>query len=233
MTSATPTALVVGATGGIGAAIARELGRTHAVWLAGRDQARLDAEAQKMGARGTWVVDLAAPTCAPSLPEELTTIDVLVLAAGAWAFGSTAETDDAVWRDVFAVNLFGQVAVTRCALPALRTRGGRVIVVNSTAIFGSPGRRAVYASSKAALKVFAEALHEEERAHGIQVTSLYPGRVATAMQEAVTRSEGGEYAPENYLTPETFARTARIAVDLDPDAHIAELTVRPPFLTRA
>ncbi|WP_022882145.1 SDR family NAD(P)-dependent oxidoreductase [Gryllotalpicola ginsengisoli] len=221
-----PSAAVIGATGGIGAAITAELARTHDVWATARQPG---ATGQLGAGIRPWRLDLAAPAAEVSVPAELESLAVLVLAAGAWSAGPVAAATDDDWHDTFAVNLFGQVAVTRALLPALRRGRGRVIVINSTAVQGSPGGRSAYTASKAALDVFARALHEEERDNGVQVSNIYPGRVATDMQKAVAISEGGAYVPERCLSPEAVAQTVRFVVDLAPVAHVAELVVRPPY----
>ena len=139
------------------------------------------------------------------MPSQLSRLSLLVHCAGLFVSGTIADTSIEVWQDVFGTNLFGLVEVTRLLLPALRDTRGRIIVVNSTAVSGSPAKRAAYAASKVALKTFTEALHQEELDNGIRVTNVFPGRVATKTQRAVRTAEGGSYDPQSYLSAASVA----------------------------
>ncbi|MFD4250484.1 SDR family oxidoreductase [Amycolatopsis thermoflava] len=223
------TAVVVGATGGIGAEVAAALGDRYTIWLAGRDETGLKELAGTLPDAHCWTVDLAAdPDIHDNFPE-LSSVDVLVHCAGVFQLGSVAETDPAVWHELFAVNLFGVIGMTRLLLPALRAARGRVILVNSTAVLGSPANRSAYAASKTALRVFAEALRREELRNGVRVTSIYPGRVATPMQQTVRRMEGGRYEPERYLDPSSVADAVRSVLDAPRNTHPTELVIEPEW----
>ena len=150
----------------------------------------------------------------------------MCIARACIAYGPISDSDMRTWREVFEINLFGVAELTRRLLPALRASRGRVVVVNSTAVFGSPANRAAYAASKAALKSFADALHQEELDNGIRVTSVYPGRVATKTQHAVTTAEGRPYEPENYLRPSSVAESILWVTSAPADAHITEFEVK-------
>ncbi|GHE99184.1 short chain dehydrogenase [Amycolatopsis deserti] len=220
---------MVGATGGIGAEVAAALADRYTLWLAGRDETELKEFAGKLPDAHCWQLDLAAdPDISDNFPE-LFSVDVLVHCAGVFQLGDVAETDPAVWRELFAVNLFGVASVTRLLLPALRAARGRVVLVNSTAALGPPAHRAAYAASKTALRVFAEALHREELPNGVRVTSIYPGRVATPMQQTVRRMEGGRYEPERYLDPASVAGAVRSVLAAPPDTHLTELVIEPEW----
>ncbi len=175
-----------------------------------------------------WTVDLATSEGMDVVPAELAAVDVLVHCAGVFE----PDTPESVWQDVFAVNLFGVVDVTRRLLPAVRAARGRIIVVNSSVVARSPVGRSAYAASKHALRVFTRALHEEELDNGVRVTSIYPGRVATEMQRAVRRSEGGPFESERYLTPESVASAVSFVLSTPPGAHLAELLMEPARLPR-
>ncbi|MEU0462821.1 MULTISPECIES: SDR family oxidoreductase [unclassified Amycolatopsis] len=223
------TAVVVGATGGIGAEVAAALADRYTVWVAGRDETALKELAGTLPDAHCWTVDLAAdPDISDNCPE-LSSVDVVVHCAGVFQLGSVADTDLDVWRELFAVNLFGVIGTTRRLLPALRAARGRVILVNSTAVLGSPAHRSAYAASKTALRVFAEALRREELPNGVRVTSIYPGRVATPMQQTVRRMEGGPYEPERYLDPASIADAVRSVLDAPPNTHPTELVIEPEW----
>ncbi len=133
----------------------------------------------------------------------------------------------ALWEQQLAVNLVAPAELTRLLLPVLRVSRGHVVFVNSGAgLRASPGWSA-YAASKHGLRALADALRQEEAEHGVRVTSVYPGRTATPMQERVHRQEGQEYDAARFITPDAVATTILAALDLPRDAHLTDLTVRP------
>jgi len=77
------------------------------------------------------------------------------------------------------------------------------------------------------VRAFADALRAEEADSGIRVTTIYPGRTDTEMQQAIIAGEGGQYSPGNYLRPDSVAKAVLAAVSAEPEAHITELTIRP------
>ena len=154
-----PTALVTGATRGIGRAVAEDLARTHDVVLVGRDEAELGAVAGGLAGSTVLVLDVAdeAAVDAAPLPDRL---DVLVHAAGITVHGTVGEVSRQDWRDVLEVNLLGVAHLTARLLPALRDGGGTVVLVNSGAgLFSTPGN-SVYSASKFALRTFGDCLRE-------------------------------------------------------------------------
>jgi NADP-dependent 3-hydroxy acid dehydrogenase YdfG len=220
-------AVVVGATGGIGHAVATTLSdEGYAVWLAGRNEAALKSIAAELPFSACWTVDLT--DAVTEAPLDLPDVDVLVHCGGVFEFGTVHDMSESLWHHVFSVNLFGVVGLTRALLPRLRATGGaKVIVVNSTVVDGSGAGRAAYAASKAALRVFAEALNQEERDHDVRVTTIYPGRVATDMQRTVRRYEGGPFEPERYLAPATVAAAVLVVLSAPEDGHLTEFVLKP------
>ena len=219
-----PTALITGAAGGLGSAIADALAPTHTLFLAGRPSDRLDAVAERLGAT-TWPVDLEDTDAIPAAVEPIVELDVLVHNAGVAFPARVAESTVDEWRTTMEVNVIGAVALTLAVLPALRSARGHVVFINSGAgINASPGL-ASYSASKFALRGFADSLRNDEPQ--LRVTSIHPGRIATVMQEGLVAYEGGEYQPERFLSPETVAKVVADAVNAPPDAHIHEVIVRP------
>ncbi len=219
-----PTALITGASGGIGAAIAEALAPTHSVLLAGRPSARLDAVAERLGAT-TWPLDLTDLDGIDAAAEVLNELDVLVHNAGVAYPGRVAESTPEQWRATFEVNVIGPVALTLALLPALRAARGQVVFVNSgSGLNVSPGL-ASYSASKFALRAFADSLRADEPL--LRVTSIHPGRVDTEMQRDLVAYEGGEYDPAKFLTPQTVAAAVVQAVATPPDAHTHQVVIRP------
>ena len=221
---AVPTALITGAGGGIGAAIAEALAPTHTLLLAGRPSSRLDAVADRFGAT-TWPMELTDVDQIDAAAEVLTELDVLVHNAGVAYPGRVAESTPDQWRATFEVNVTGAVALTLALLPALRAARGQVVFINSgSGINPSPGL-ASYSASKFALRAFADSLRADEPL--LRVTSIHPGRVDTEMQRDLVAYEGGEYDPARFLTPETVAGVVAQVVATPADAHTHEVIVRP------
>lgn len=219
-----PTALITGAGGGIGSAIATVLSATHSLLLAGRPSERLDVVAERLGAT-TFPLDLTDTEDIAAACEIVDELDVLVHNAGVSIPGHVAESNVDEWRATFAVNVFGAVELTLALLPALRRARGQVVFINSGA-----GRRvspgmASYSASKFALRAFADSLRDDEP--DLRVTTIYPGRTDTAMQRELVTFEGGHYDPANFLRPETVAAAVANAVTTPPDGHLHEVVLRP------
>jgi NADP-dependent 3-hydroxy acid dehydrogenase YdfG len=219
-----PTAMITGASRGLGAAIASALAPTHTLFLAGRPSDHLDALASEFGAT-TWPIDLADFDAIAATVEPIVELDVLIHNAGVAYPGRVAESTVDEWRSTMDVNVVGAVALTLALLPALRSVGGHVVFVNSgSGINASPGL-ASYSSSKFALRGFADSLRNDEPS--LRVTSVHPGRIATEMQEGLVAYEGRDYDPSRFLSPETVAKVIADAVHAPRDAHIHEVIVRP------
>lgn len=219
-----PTALITGAGGGIGSAIATALAPTHALLLAGRPSAQLDAVADRLGAT-TFPLDLTDADEIEASCEVVDELDVLVHNAGVFIPGHVAESNVDEWRATFSVNVFGAVALTLTLLPALRRARGRVVFINSgSGRKVSPGM-ASYSASKFALRAFADSLREDEPE--LRVTTVYPGRTDTEMQRELVAFEGRQYDPANFLRPDTVAAVVANAVATPPDGHLHEVVIRP------
>ncbi|NVN49384.1 SDR family oxidoreductase [Mycobacterium sp. DL] len=219
-----PTAMITGATGGLGTALAEALAPTHTLLLAGRPSSRLDAVAERFGAT-TWPVDLADPDSMAAVVEPLVELDVLIHNAGVAYPGRVAESTVDEWRATMAVNLIGAVALTLELLPALRAAEGHVVFINSGSGINASAGLASYTASKFALRGFADSLRNDEPA--LRVTSVHPGRIATAMQEDLVAYEGREYDPAQFLSPETVAKVTVDAINTPRDGHVREVIVRP------
>lgn len=219
-----PTALITGASGGIGSAIAAALSETHTLLLAGRPSDRLDAVAERLGAT-TFPLDLTRSDEIEASCEIVDELDVLVHNAGVSIPGHVAESNVDEWRATFAVNVFGVVELTLVLLPALRRASGQVVFINSVAGRAvSPGM-ASYSASKFAVRAFADSLREDEP--DLRVTTIYPGRTDTEMQRELVAFEGGQYDAAGFLRPETVAAAVAGAIATPPDGHVYEVILRP------
>jgi len=219
-----PTAMITGASGGLGSALAAALAPTHTLFLAGRPSSRLDEVAARFGAT-TWPIDLSDVSGLSAVVEPIVELDVLIHNAGVAYPGRVAESYIEEWQSTMQVNVIGAVALTLSLLPALRAVGGHVVFINSgSGINASPGL-ASYSASKFALRGFADSLRNDEPS--LRVTSVHPGRIATVMQEGLVAYEGREYDPSRFLQPATVATVVADAINAPRDAHIHEVIVRP------
>ncbi len=225
------THFLTGAGAGIGRSVARRLADRgdDLVLLARNEQRAADLAAQLPGCR-TVVADLADPAgladalAGQQVPERL---DSLMHVAGTVDLGPVAELPEPVWRRTLDVNLLAPAELTRICLPALRAARGHVVFVNSGSGLHAHQHWSAYAASKHALRALADSLRVEEREHGVRVTSVYPGRVATDMQAKVHEQEGKEYDPSDWVAPESVATTMLTALDLPRDAEVTDLRVNP------
>lgn len=226
-----PTHLITGAGAGIGAAVAKALaGRGDELVLVARNEARAHRLREEYPGCRTLVADLAEPLAlADALAEQELPgrLDSLVHVAGVVELGPVSEQNATVWRRTMDVNVLAPAELTRLCLPALRASRGHVVLVNSGAgLRANPGWSS-YAASKHALRALADSLRGEERQAGVRVTSVFPGRVATAMQAKVHDQEGKEYDPTDWIAPESVATAVLTALDLPRDAEMTDVTVSP------
>lgn len=223
--------LITGAGSGIGAALAgRLLDRGDDVVLLARDAGRAREIAAEFPGASTLFGDLSQPgrlSWALSKQELPRRIDGLVHVAGVVDLGTVADLPPSLWERQLAINLVAPAELTRLLLPVLRVSRGRIVFVNSGAGLRANAGWSAYAASKHGLKALADALRIEEAEHGVRVTSIYPGRTATPMQERVHQQEGNAYDPERFIAPESVVTTILTAIDLPDDADITDLTVRP------
>lgn len=197
MTSHAPsrrTALITGASSGIGADLARVFAREgHDLVLVARSRDRLDAlanELRKTHAATVQVVpaDLSVPGAAGAIHElvarETSAVDVLVNNAGFGMRGAFVDLDAARQLEMIQVNLVALTELTRLFLPEMTRRGaGHVLNVASTAAFQPGPLMAAYCATKAYVLSFSEALALELKGSGVTVTCVAPGATDTRFGE--------------------------------------------------
>ncbi|QIS16326.1 SDR family NAD(P)-dependent oxidoreductase [Nocardia arthritidis] len=196
MTQSTKTALVTGASSGIGAEFAAALvARGDAVILVARSADRLEAVAAQLRSRYHGEVhviaqDLTEPDAAERIANELAarsiSIDILVNSAGFGSAGRFEELSADGEQAQLMVNVVALAALTRRLVPGMLTRGaGEIINVASTAAFQPAPYFATYAAGKAFVLNFSLALWSEYRGRGIKVLAVCPGPTETAFFDVV------------------------------------------------
>jgi NADP-dependent 3-hydroxy acid dehydrogenase YdfG len=218
------TALITGASRGIGAAIADALAPTHTLLLAGRPSPALQATADRLGATAL-ALDVTDTEAIPAATAAINELDVLVHNAGVSLPGRVAESTVDEWRTTFDVNVVGAVAVTLALLPALRRAQGQVVFINSGSGRKASENMAAYSASKFALRAFADSLRLSEPA--LRVTTVYPGRTDTDMQRELVSFEDGEYDADRFLRADTVAAAVAYAIATPADGHVYEVILRP------
>jgi short-subunit dehydrogenase len=176
-------ALVTGATGGIGDAIARALhARGAHVLLSGRRQEALDEVAGRLGARTELLVaDLAERDAPTRLADTAGAVDVLVANAALPASGRVEDFSHDEIDRALDVNLRAPIQLTRALLPGMLERGrGHVVFVSSLSGKAASPRSGIYSATKFGLRGFASGLREDVEAKGIGVTVVFPGFVSDA-----------------------------------------------------
>jgi NADP-dependent 3-hydroxy acid dehydrogenase YdfG len=237
VTLAGKTAVVTGASSGIGEATSRLLAHNGCnVVLAARREDRLRDLVAELGegalAAPTDVTDPAA--CAALVArtvERFGSLDILVNNAGLGLYGSIADGDPEDWRKMFDVNVLGVLYVTRAALrQMLRQGSGEVVFVSSLAGRRVPRADAtVYAATKHAITAVAEGLRMDVHEKGVRVINVEPGLVRTEFPESSYPSAEEYYAEKDYapLEAEDVAAAVLYAVEQPPRVSVNEILVRP------
>lgn len=232
-----PVVWVTGAGSGIGRAAAEGQARVGGrVALTGRRAQRIDevaAAASTLGGEALAlpgdVGDAAFVTEARDrILDRWGRIDALVLAAGAnrpqrtWADQGMAD-----FEAVVRTNLLATALVVDAALPALRRRGGTIVIVSSFAAWSfSPGSGVAYSASKTALGPLCRTINAQEAAHGVRATHLCPGDVDTDFLDQ-RPSVPDAAARAVMLTAADVARTIAFVLDSPPHMRIDELVLSP------
>ena len=237
MTLIGKTAVVTGASSGIGEVTARLLAQKGCnVALAARRENRLQDLAAELGEGALAVpTDVTDPTACEALVsravERFGSVDVLVANAGLGLYGSIPDGDPEDWRRMFEVNVLGVLHATRAAVRHMLDRGsGDIVIVSSLA-----GRRVptadgtVYAATKHALTAVAEGLRMDVSARGVRVVNVEPGLVRTEFPESTSQSAEQFYAEKEYspIEAEDVATAVVYAVGQPRRVSISEIIVRP------
>ncbi len=188
-------ALVTGASGGIGGAIAKALKVAGAkVAITGTRQEALEKCAAEMGGATIIVSNLSHPEAADSLVKDveatLGSLDILVCNAGITKDNLSMRMKDEEWQQVIDVNLTATFKLNRAVLKGMmKRRFGRIINIASVVgVMGNPGQ-ANYCASKAGMIGMSKSIAQEVASRGITVNCVAPGFIKTAMTDALTEDQ--------------------------------------------
>ena len=222
-------AVVTGASSGIGKAIALALGAQGAtLCLLGRSVDTLQFTAIRVA---KFTVDLSEESqiheVAATLRKEFGGVDVLIHSAGVFVEDGNEAAASANLNRQQRINLRAPRLLTEQLMPALQSRHGQIVFINSSVARNSSVDTNQYTATKVALKAFADNLRNEVNSAGVRVLSVFPGRTATPLQAAIHRMEDKNYRPERLLQPEDVASVVINALCLPRTAEVTEIDIRP------
>lgn len=227
-------ALVAGASGGIGRAIAFDLLCGGAeVFMLGRSLARLvqHPPPANVRSRGHFIAaDLAADGGVETIAAEIVAkgrLDILIMSSGIYE----RSRDPAAFARQIAANVIGPYALLRQLLPLLIEAKGQVVFINSTQGLKAAAEIDQYAATKHAMKAVADSLRDEVNADGVRVTSIFLGRTATEMQRAIFAAEGRTYAPGRLIQPADVAELVLCLLRLPRTSEATDIVLRPMHKT--
>jgi NADP-dependent 3-hydroxy acid dehydrogenase YdfG len=230
------TAIITGATGGVGQAIAaRVVDAGASVVLVARTQAALDQLVQQHGWNPEVVechpVDLASEAQVRQFATDIQAahpkINLLVHAAGSLALGTLAERSVAEFDVQYQVNVRAPYQLTQALLSQLVRCRGQVVFINSSAGVNARAGVGQYAATKHALRAVADSFRDEVNEHGVRVLSVFLGRTASKMQRAVHEHERRPYDPTRLLQPDDVASIVVAALQIPRSADVTDVHIRP------
>ncbi|TSJ62608.1 SDR family oxidoreductase [Starkeya sp. 3C] len=227
--------LITGASSGIGAGIARELGKAGArLALGARRTERLDALAREIGGevlvRRLDVTDRAdVAGFADAARERFGRVDVIVNNAGVMPLSLMTSLKVEEWDRMIDVNIKGVLYGIAAVLPEMTQRGsGHVVNIASIGALQVSPTAAVYCATKYAVRALSDGLRQENR--HIRVTCIHPGVVESELADTITDPVAAE-AMKSFraiaLQPDAIGRAVRYAIEQPDDVDVSEIVVRP------
>jgi NADP-dependent 3-hydroxy acid dehydrogenase YdfG len=231
------TAVITGATSGIGLAVALRLLRDGAkAYLLGNRFDRLKALIENQ-------VDIDASNagfCHVNLENEAeinqTTlsitkelyVDYLIHCAGYYDNKSFEHADVTSLDTSYRVNVRAPYLITKQLLPGLTRARGSLVFINSSVVMGIRKKNILhYSTMKTALKNMADLIRLEVSDCGIRVVNVVPGKTATPMQQRVSEQEGYAFIPEKMLQPEQLADVIHCIIHLPASVEVTDISIRP------
>jgi 3-oxoacyl-[acyl-carrier protein] reductase len=226
-------ALITGGSRGIGQAIAKRLAALGAaVGICGRDEEKLRLASRELEAAGAKVLARRADvtkvadirSLIDAAEKQLGVITILVNNAGTGGggFGAIQEKSEAEWDQVMNTNLKSVFFVSRAVIPGMiQRRGGDIINISSLAGKNTFAGGGIYCASKWGLQGLSGCMAEDLRSHGIRVSVICPGSVATDF------TGRGPKDPSKVLTADDVAHAVAMVAAQGPQSFISEVHLRP------
>jgi short-subunit dehydrogenase len=228
-----PVVWIVGASRGIGQAIATEFASAGCtVCLSGRDRRALASVAESIANTGgraslhplDLMKEASVARAARSILRRYGRVDVLINNGGITVFKSFASTSMAEFNRIIDTNLRGPIACTKAVLPGmLKRRRGLIINILSTAAVKTFTGSSAYTATKSAMLGLSNVLREELRASHVKVVNVLPGATETAMWSLASRKRHGR----NMMTARSVAECVLALFQLPEDVVAEELLLRP------
>ena len=229
-------AVITGASGGIGKALALRLAKKGAhLCLIGRNQRALQSLASHAAKTASCIkcyqTDLSKDKDLTKLKKaikaNLDHIDVLIHCAGVLTLGRVEDSSVKDLDEQYRINVRAPYVLTKALLPLMKSCKGQIVFINSSIWQQARAGISQYASTKYALKAITDSLRDEVNVDGIRVLSVYLGRTATPMQEAVHRKECLSYQPDNLIQPVDVATTVLNILTLPRTLEVTDIHIRP------
>lgn len=211
-----PVVAIVGANGGLGSAMARELAQRGArLLLTARTEEAVRDLQTELPETAVAILDIRDPEAGDRLVDVATShfgrLDVLVNAAGIVAFGNLADTPDLVIEELFLTNVIGPLWLLRRCLPLLQASKGTVVQLSAVVAEHPMPGMATYAATKAALTAADTALTRELRRSGVRVLDVRPPHTETGLADRPLHGTAPRLPTG--LAPEAVARAIADAID--------------------
>lgn len=222
-------ALVAGASGDIGRAIAFDLlGAGAEVFMLGRTMARLvNPSPPNAGAKCHFIaVDLTDVDGIERIAKDILPtgrLDILVLSAGLYE----RSQESTVFSSQMAANVLGPYSLIQRLLPLIIESKGQVVFINSTQALKAAAGVGQYAATKHAIKAVADSLRDEVNGNGVRVVSIFLGRTASERQRAIFEAEGRPYTPERLIQLADIASLVLFLLQLPRTSEVTDVVLRP------
>lgn len=229
-----PTAIISGASSGIGQAISRKLlGQDYSLGLNGRSTERLFSTfSSSVSDSFTFVAgDIADFEVASELVRTTVLkfggLNALVVNAGIGVFGSFLDTSQDKVEEIIRTNILGSIHLVRAAMPELiKNESSDILFISSTAGSRGGANEAVYAATKHAQNGLAGSLDREFRKQGVRISIIAPGSTNTNFASGNGRQADGK-GQEEFLNPSDVAETVAFTLSLPKNARIQYLSILP------
>jgi NADP-dependent 3-hydroxy acid dehydrogenase YdfG len=224
------TAIVTGASSGLGAAVSvvLTLKGCHVFGIA-RSRDKLEIIRNQIGILFTPVsLDITSQTAVSAWAEDTITgthqPDILINNAGVGYFAGVDELSSDKWHQMVQTNLDGVFYMTRKVVSMIKAKGTSSHIINIGSILGKTAnaKQSAYSATKYAIRGFSEALFKELRYDGIKITCLNPGSIKTGFFR-----ESGIHSHDNMMSPDAVAQTVIHVLETPENVLISDVTLRP------